>query len=293
VRLYDIHAGHRFPRVQDGVSSGRLVTWARASAGQRDGTSGTTIGQAPLTWACAEAAVLCLSDHPAAQTYLARLEKKPEKGTARTRRAQTLARAVSHRLTRQVAGERERCFQRAGRGAAEPGASLDTQGMHLQQALACAFCTASVTATAPMRSRDPEPGAVMGPPLSLLCVAALVANGRRGLLLTRAGCSLDNATRCARSLPRTVGGPREVSRSQSTPPTRLCTRRSGGESTSRRVWCSHVGAAPSYGHHVSPPDRLLTAPRTPRRKKSKKSARRGSVSLDTWGPHMGSAKDMA
>jgi hypothetical protein len=90
-------------------------------------------------------------------------------------------------------------------------------------------------------------------------------------------------------LHRTVGGNREVSRSQSPPPTRLCTRRSGGERTSIRVWCSHVGAAPSYGNQVRTQDRLLTAPRTPRRKKSKKSARRGSLSLDTWGPHTCSA----
>ena len=48
VLLYDIHDVHRFPRGQDVVSSCRLVTWARASAGKRDGTSGTTIGQAHL-----------------------------------------------------------------------------------------------------------------------------------------------------------------------------------------------------------------------------------------------------
>jgi hypothetical protein len=32
----------------------------------------------------------------------------------------------------------------------------------------------------------------MGPPLPLLCAAVLVANGPRGLLLTRASRSLDN-----------------------------------------------------------------------------------------------------
>ena len=84
VLLDDIHQIDRFPRVQDVVSSCRLVTCARASAGKREGTSGTTIGNAPLTWACAEAAVLCLRDHPAAQQYLARLEKKHDKGKART-----------------------------------------------------------------------------------------------------------------------------------------------------------------------------------------------------------------
>jgi transposase len=72
VLLDDIHAMARFPRVQDCLSSGRLVTCARASAGTRSGTSGTTIGHAHRTWACSEAAVLVLGDHPAAQKYLAR-----------------------------------------------------------------------------------------------------------------------------------------------------------------------------------------------------------------------------
>jgi transposase len=48
VLLYDIQAVHRCPRGQDLVSSCRLVQGARASAGKRDGTSGTTSGQAHL-----------------------------------------------------------------------------------------------------------------------------------------------------------------------------------------------------------------------------------------------------
>ena len=59
VLLYDMHDSARFPRGQDVASSGRLVTCARASAGQRAGTSGATIGNAHLTWACSEAAVFC------------------------------------------------------------------------------------------------------------------------------------------------------------------------------------------------------------------------------------------
>jgi transposase len=204
VLLDELHDVHRFPRVQDCVSSCRLVTCARESAGKRSGTSGTKIGKAHLKWAFSEAAVLFLRDHPAAQKYLARLEKKHDKGKALTILAQKLARAVYHMRTRQVACEREMFFQRSGRGADEPGASLDTQGMNLQKALACALCTASVNAKAPMRSRDPAPCALLGPPLALLFVAALVANGLRRRLLTRAWFSLDNATRCARSLHRTV-----------------------------------------------------------------------------------------
>src|SRR5215831_17886051 len=70
----------------------------------------------------------------------------------------------------------------------------------------------------------------------------------------------------------------------------LCPRRLGGERTSIRVWCGHVRAAPSYGNQVRTRDRLLTVPGIPRRKQSKKSARRGSVSLDKWGPHTCSAR---
>jgi transposase len=46
VLLYDIHAMSRFPRVQDCVSSCRLVKCAQESAGQRYGTSGAQIGNA-------------------------------------------------------------------------------------------------------------------------------------------------------------------------------------------------------------------------------------------------------
>jgi transposase len=74
----------RFPRVQDFASSCRLVTCARASAGTRSGTSGSTIGHAPLQWAFSEAAVLVLRENPAAHKWLARWEKKHGKGTALT-----------------------------------------------------------------------------------------------------------------------------------------------------------------------------------------------------------------
>jgi transposase len=68
VLLYDIHAMSRFPRVQDCVSSGRLVTCAQESAGKRYGTSGAKLGKAYLTWAFSEAAGLLLRNHPVGQT---------------------------------------------------------------------------------------------------------------------------------------------------------------------------------------------------------------------------------
>jgi hypothetical protein len=113
VLLSAIQAVHRFPRVPDGVSSGRLVQGARESAGKRDGTSGAKIGQAHLTWAFSDAAVLCLSDHPAAPKSRARLEKKPAQGHALPLLAQKLARALSSRLTRPGAVAREKFFQRS------------------------------------------------------------------------------------------------------------------------------------------------------------------------------------
>ena len=122
VLRYELHDIERFPRVQDFVSYCRLVKWAKESAGKRHGTSGTKIGNAHLKWAFSEAAVLFLRDHPAAQKYLARLEKKHDKGKALTILAQKLARAVYDRLHRQVAFDRDTFFQREGRGADEPGA---------------------------------------------------------------------------------------------------------------------------------------------------------------------------
>jgi hypothetical protein len=80
--LYALHDIKRCPRGQDFLSSGRLVTWRTEAAGTRLGTSGATIGKAPRTWAFAAAAVLCLRDHPAAQQYLARLEKHHDTGQA-------------------------------------------------------------------------------------------------------------------------------------------------------------------------------------------------------------------
>jgi transposase len=94
VLLYAIHDIRRFPRVQDVVSDGRLVTCAKESAGKRYGASGTKIGNAYLQWAFSEAAVLFLRDNPAGQKYLTRLEKTHGTGKALTVLAHKLARAV-------------------------------------------------------------------------------------------------------------------------------------------------------------------------------------------------------
>jgi hypothetical protein len=103
VRLYDIHDMARFPRGPGFVSYGRLVTWAKKSAGKRVGTSGKKIGHAHLTWAFSEAAALVLPNHPTGQKSLVRWEKTPDKGQARTILAHQLARAVYDRLKRKTA----------------------------------------------------------------------------------------------------------------------------------------------------------------------------------------------
>jgi hypothetical protein len=94
VRVYERPDMARFPRVQDCVSYGRLVTGAKASAGQRDGTSGTQVGTAYRTWAFSAAAVRFLRHHPAGQKHLVRIAHKHGKGKALTVLAQKLARAV-------------------------------------------------------------------------------------------------------------------------------------------------------------------------------------------------------
>jgi transposase len=103
VLLYEIHAITRFPRVQDFLSYCRLVKCTKESAGKRYGTSGTKIGNAHLTGAFSEAAVLFLRANPAGQKYLTTLEKKHGSGKALTLLGQTLGRTVYSMLQRQTA----------------------------------------------------------------------------------------------------------------------------------------------------------------------------------------------
>jgi transposase len=111
VLRYAIHAIQRFPRGQDVVSSCRLVKWAKESAGKRYGTAGAKSGNAYLQWACSEAAVLLLRDHPAGQKSLSRREKKHGQGKALTLLAQKLGRAVYSMLQRQKAVDMPKFLQ--------------------------------------------------------------------------------------------------------------------------------------------------------------------------------------
>ena len=110
VLLYESHAMHRFPSVQDCVAYCRLVQCARESAGKRHGTSGKKIGNAHLTGAFSEAAVLCLRHNPPGQQYLARLAHQHGKGKALTILAHKLARATYYRRKRDTVFARDKCI---------------------------------------------------------------------------------------------------------------------------------------------------------------------------------------
>src|SRR5499433_3249864 len=107
VLLYEIHDIDRFARVQDFASYCRLVKCAKESAGKHLGTSGKKIGNAHLKGAFSEAAVLFLRNNPQGQKYLARLEKKHDKGKGLSILAHKLARAVYYMLKRKVAFDKE------------------------------------------------------------------------------------------------------------------------------------------------------------------------------------------
>jgi hypothetical protein len=103
VLLDAIHDLQRCPSVQEFVAYGRLVKGANASAGQRYGTAGATMGHASLQWAFSAAAVRFLRDHPAGQKSRTRLENKHGQGKALTLLAQQRGRAVYDMLQRQPA----------------------------------------------------------------------------------------------------------------------------------------------------------------------------------------------
>src|SRR5262244_3491468 len=120
VLLYDIHAIDRFPRVQDFASYCRLVKCAKESGGKRLGTSGNKIGHAHLKWAFSEAATLFLRGNEPGQKYLARLEKKHDKGKALSILAHKLARAVYFMLKRKTAFDMDVFLRTSGSRAGEP-----------------------------------------------------------------------------------------------------------------------------------------------------------------------------
>ena len=170
VLLDAIHAIQRVPRGQDCVSSCRLGTCAKASAGKRDGTSGNKSGHASLTWAFSAAAVLCLRNNAQGQTCLARVEKKHGKGKALTILAHKVARAVYDLLTRDTVCAMDTGLNGSGSRAGEPAASLDTHGSSLNARpwkISQALRHGTRTRT---EAFFPDPSRLIGHPLWLLAI---------------------------------------------------------------------------------------------------------------------------
>jgi transposase len=103
VLLYEIHAIHRCPRVQACVSSARLVTCPKESAGKRSGTGGHKLGNVHLQRAFSAAAVRFLRKHPLGQADLTKLARTHGKAKALSLLAHQLGRAVYCMLKRHEA----------------------------------------------------------------------------------------------------------------------------------------------------------------------------------------------
>jgi transposase len=108
VMLDEIEDIARFPRVQEFVSYGRLVKSARESHGKRYGTSGKKLGNAHLTWAFSEAAVLFLKHHEPAKKYLPKLANRHGQGKGLSILAHTRGRAVYFMRKKPVAFDQEK-----------------------------------------------------------------------------------------------------------------------------------------------------------------------------------------
>jgi transposase len=104
----------RFPRVQACVASGRMVKSAREAHGTRDGPSGQKIGNAHLTWAFSEAAVLFLKPHEPAQQYLTKRAHSRGQGKGLSILAHKRGRALYGMLNKPVAFDQEKCMATEG-----------------------------------------------------------------------------------------------------------------------------------------------------------------------------------
>ena len=160
--LYDSHDITRFPRVQDFLSYGRLVKGTKASAGKRYGTAGTKSGNAHLTWACSEAAVLFLRANPAGQKSLSTLENKHGSGTALPLLGQQLGRTVYDMLQRHTAFDMDQFLHGEGSGADEPHASLDHHGLSRRLVARQCMCRCVIERVGAHRPFCPAPVAFDG-----------------------------------------------------------------------------------------------------------------------------------
>ena len=110
VILYEIHDVKRFQRVQDFYSYARQIRPVKESNGKWAGHSNKKIGNHHLKWAIKEAAILMLRDSAQAKSYLARYERKYNKGKALGIFTHKLDRAIYFMLKNKEAFDMKRFF---------------------------------------------------------------------------------------------------------------------------------------------------------------------------------------
>jgi len=116
--------------------------------------------------------------------------------------------------------------------------------MPLKEALHTAACLASVNATVPRGHETLSPALCWDLRARACFLRRLTPTASVGCSAPAPGAHWTTPARWARSLTRTVGGHREISRSPRIPATRLCKRHARDDGTSIRVWCSHLGWHP-------------------------------------------------
>lgn len=110
VILYEIHNIKRFPSVQDFSSYARLVRPVKESAGKWAGTSNKKIGNHHLKFAIKEAAILMLRASDEAKKYVAKLERKYNKGKALGIFSHKLGRSIYYMLKNSEAFDVKKFF---------------------------------------------------------------------------------------------------------------------------------------------------------------------------------------
>jgi transposase len=110
VILYEIHDIKRFPSVQDFSSYARLIKPVKESNGKWAGKSNGKIGNHHLKWAIKEAIILMLRDCSQAKDFVAKLEKKYNKGKALGIFTHKLGRAIYFMLKNNEAFDMKRFF---------------------------------------------------------------------------------------------------------------------------------------------------------------------------------------
>jgi transposase len=111
VLLYEIQDIRRFASVGQFVSYCRLVRCSHESAGKKTSGKGNKIGNAHLKWAFSETACLMLRELPAAESFVARMEKKHGKAKALSILAARIGRTVYLMLKRREAFEATKFVQ--------------------------------------------------------------------------------------------------------------------------------------------------------------------------------------